>query len=86
MLVYTDYGYGHVDLVKFQASLEQMASKSQELEEAISNYFIAQYTDLHQKEVSEEEAKVKAAREKEAKADAVKAEPIAVNNDNDSKN
>ena len=59
VLVYTDYGYGEVDLGKFQASLEQMASQSTHLNEAISKYFISQYTEMHQKEVSEEEAAAK---------------------------
>ena len=58
--MYTDYGYGEVNLQEFKASLEQMASQSTELNEAISKYFIAQYNEMHQKEVIEEKAAIKA--------------------------
>ena len=37
-----------------------MASQSTELNEAISKYFIAQYNEMHQKEVIEEKAAIKA--------------------------
>ena len=51
-----------------------MATQSTELEQAFTNYFIAQYTEMHQKEISEEEAKSKLAQKQpisEAQADKI---------------
>ena len=51
-----------------------MATQSAELEQAFTNYFIAQYTEMHQKEISEEEAKSKLAQKQpisEAQADKI---------------
>lgn len=51
-----------------------MATQSVELEEAITNYFMAQYNEMHQKEIAEEEVKSKLAQKQplpEAQADKI---------------
>ena len=51
-----------------------MATQSIELEEAITNYFMAQYNEMHQKEIAEEEVKSKLAQKQplpEAQADKI---------------
>ena len=51
-----------------------MATQSVELEEAITNYFVAQYNEMHQKEIAEEEVKSKLALKQplpEAQADKI---------------
>ena len=41
-----------------------MATQSTELEEAITNYFVAQYNEMHQKEIAEQEAKAEELKSK----------------------
>ena len=70
LLVYTDYGYGNVDIAKFQEQLEKMGKESTELEETIREYFLSQHEELvaTAKAADEEAAAKRKKEDDEAKA------------------
>ena len=80
MTVYTDYGYGTVDAVKFRTMMEECQAAHEVAQQPILEYFKTQYAELKQKHEADlaakkvqqeaeaaEEAKKKAAEEEEQK-------------------
>ena len=72
--VYTDYGYGTVDAVKFKAMMEECQAAHEVAQQPILEYFKMQYAALKQKHEEEEAAKKAqadaAAEEERKKAEA----------------
>ena len=71
MTIYTPYGYGEVDMDKFQSQLEEDAKKSSEVHKAVLDYITEQELkiklDIENKEKAEAEEKKKKEEEEKKK-------------------